>query len=155
MFFFLKFKDCLGKEALKVKDCRKGNNVFVLAFSISKTLSHLLRRTFGKNVDIQLARTANRINIFLNPKAPPKFSFFLKTSKNKMSVQLLSPADLTGALRQLISNTNFIFINPHLTPQEINNIPSGRWPATPVFSPYATTHDGYSQSKFFLTISNF
>jgi hypothetical protein len=76
-----------------------------------------------------------------------------------MSVETLSPADLTGALRQIISNTKFLEYNPHLTPQDTVNILSGRWPATPVFSPYASTHDGYSQSTsnqflFFLKKKN-
>ena len=64
-----------------------------------------------------------------------------------MSVQALSEAQLGACLAQMVSNANFRDANPHLTGAQIRDIGRGVWPATPVFSPYAATHHGYSQSK--------
>jgi hypothetical protein len=64
-----------------------------------------------------------------------------------MAVESLSAAQLSAAIRQLVSSPGFGPANPHLSLAEISAIPNGTWPQKPVFTPYAITHHGYSQSK--------
>jgi hypothetical protein len=65
-----------------------------------------------------------------------------------MSVFNLSIQDLQNAVRQLVATPGFRPANTHLTATEINSIGAGVWPVDkPVFTPYACTHHGYSQSK--------
>jgi hypothetical protein len=64
-----------------------------------------------------------------------------------MSVSRLSAADLSAAVRQLTAAPGFGPANPHLSAAEVAAIATGVWPAGPVFTPYAITHHGYSQSK--------
>lgn len=64
-----------------------------------------------------------------------------------MSVHLLSAADVQAAIRQLVENPNFRAANRHLSAMEARAILGGQWPQKPVFTPYASTHHGYSQSK--------
>jgi hypothetical protein len=63
-----------------------------------------------------------------------------------MSVGNLSPAQLRAAMQQLVSSPGFGLANHHLSAAEISAIPNGTWPQRPVFTPYAITHHGYSQS---------
>jgi hypothetical protein len=67
-----------------------------------------------------------------------------------MSVLNLSPAQLLEAVKQIQSSTGFASANPHLTPHEMERLQRSppQWPASPVFSPFATTHDGYSQVRY-------
>ena len=67
-----------------------------------------------------------------------------------MSVANLSVAQCHSAVHQTIANSNFRTSNPHLSATEVaalQHTPPA-WPATkPVFSPFASTHDGYSQIR--------
>ena len=63
--------------------------------------------------------------------------------------------ELTEAVAQILNSDKFWTVNSHiLVPQRAaikdNILRTGTWPAVPVFSPYAKTHDGYSQSESFL-----
>lgn len=64
-----------------------------------------------------------------------------------MSVSGLSAQQLSAAVAQLVSSPGFGPANPHLTAAEVAAIAAGAWPDGPVFTPYAITHHGYSQSK--------
>ena len=64
-----------------------------------------------------------------------------------MSVELLSAASLAAAVRQMLAAPGFAGANPHLAPADRAAITAGVWPDVPVFSPYAITHNGYSQSQ--------
>ena len=64
-----------------------------------------------------------------------------------MSVENLSPGEVSAALRQIVSAPAFRQNNPGLSAAEISAIPNGVWPSSPVFTPYSFTHHGYSQSK--------
>jgi len=64
-----------------------------------------------------------------------------------MSVENLSAEQLRAAIRRLLSSPGFGPANAHLSAAEISAIPNGTWPPKPVFTPYAITHHGYSQSK--------
>ena len=65
-----------------------------------------------------------------------------------MSVHDLSAAQLRAAILQLVSSPGFGPNNPQLSAAETAAIRTGVWPAKkPVFTPYAITHHGYSQSK--------
>jgi hypothetical protein len=68
-----------------------------------------------------------------------------------MSVNTLGPAALAAALRQIVNAPGFAAANPHLSAATAAAITLGQWPNTPVFTPYAITHHGYSQSKYPLT----
>ena len=68
-----------------------------------------------------------------------------------MSVNTLSVQDCIFAVHQAINSPNFTPQNPHLTLAEAallrQNPPV--WPINkPVFSPYITTHDNYSQIRY-------
>jgi hypothetical protein len=69
---------------------------------------------------------------------------------SKMSVLRLSPAEILEAVYQIFTNPTFRTANTHLTEAELVGIFSlpPQWPASPVFSPFATTHDGYSQIRY-------
>ncbi|KAJ5820552.1 hypothetical protein N7474_006143 [Penicillium riverlandense] len=66
-----------------------------------------------------------------------------------MAVHLLATTRLTEAVRQLILSQHFPRHNQHLTEQEYGGLLAVPpiWPASPVFSPYAVTHGGYSQVR--------
>lgn len=71
-------------------------------------------------------------------------------------VEHLTPAQLRGALAQLVNSTKFRVSNPHLTTLEVKRLASGQGPANkPVFSPFAITkrQSCYSQSKFMPSLS--
>jgi len=63
----------------------------------------------------------------------------------------LAPSALTTAVKQILDNDNFWKVNAHVEVsarrQVTQRILQGNWPDFPVFSPYAKTHDGYSQGK--------
>jgi hypothetical protein len=69
------------------------------------------------------------------------------------NVDQLNDADAMLAVRQILNNPNFNAANPHLDDNELAWLRDDLiWPEnTPVFSPYAITHNGYSQSR---TLSN-
>lgn len=62
----------------------------------------------------------------------------------------LSFDDCYLALQQAFSATNFSVFNPHLSAAERLALRQNpiQWPAKPVFSPYSTTHNQYSQIRF-------
>jgi len=62
----------------------------------------------------------------------------------------LSANQLTEAVKQILNSRGFDNANPHLTSAEINRLRRDlEWPSLkPVFSPYAVTHNGYSQGEF-------
>lgn len=64
-----------------------------------------------------------------------------------MAVESLSRAALDAALVQLTASEGFRPANRHLSAAQIAGIAVGQWPNVPVFTPYANTHHGYSQSK--------
>lgn len=61
----------------------------------------------------------------------------------------LTRPQLTSAVQQIIDSPKFWEKNSHVEVMNRLRIRSeileGRWPDYPVFSPYAATHDGYSQ----------
>ncbi|KAK4908286.1 hypothetical protein LTR66_017577 [Elasticomyces elasticus] len=67
-----------------------------------------------------------------------------------MSVNSLVPDELRAAVAQIVNSSRFVAANPHLTKGEVASIQRDLdWPALkPVFSPFAQTHDGYSQVRF-------
>ncbi len=67
-----------------------------------------------------------------------------------MAVETLARAELEAALRQITSSAGFRPANQHLSGQQIAAIALGQWPNVPVFTPYAITHHGYSQSMCLL-----
>lgn len=63
-----------------------------------------------------------------------------------------SPTQLGEAVSQILHSTNFWTVNSHVA--QANRIAvvqgilqHGAWPEFPLFSPYAKTHDGYSQGE--------
>jgi hypothetical protein len=66
-----------------------------------------------------------------------------------MSVANLSAADLALAVDQIVRSPAFAGRNLHLSAAELAALRQNPplWPIVPVFSPYAITHDGYSQSE--------
>jgi hypothetical protein len=61
-------------------------------------------------------------------------------------------AELTEAVAQILNSGKFWVANSHIpAPSRAaikdNILRNGAWPPVPVFSPYAKTHDGYSQSE--------
>jgi len=63
-----------------------------------------------------------------------------------------SQSQLRQAVKQIISNANFREVNRHLTDAEFQALDTDQiWPQKPVFSPYAKTHDGYSQIRLSYT----
>lgn len=58
--------------------------------------------------------------------------------------------DCLSALRQAFSSINFRRHNPHLSPAEVAGLFATPivWPVKPVFSPYASTHDFYTQLRY-------
>jgi hypothetical protein len=65
----------------------------------------------------------------------------------------MSVAQVKGAVAQIFDNEHFWVRNSHVpvaTRLAVrNNVVNNRvWPAYPLFSPYAATHDGYSQGMF-------
>lgn len=73
-----------------------------------------------------------------------------------MSVLELSPEQLILGLVQLTTSPKFFGNNSHLTPEELAGmlLDPPLWPTKPVFTPYALTHHGYSQSKSLPTIAS-
>lgn len=72
-------------------------------------------------------------------------------NSDTMSVSQLTLPQCVQAVHQCIQSRDFRLHNPHLSPAELQALASNPpvWPGTkPVFSPYATTHDGYSQIRF-------
>jgi hypothetical protein len=65
-----------------------------------------------------------------------------------MSVQSLSAGAVASAVRQIVNAPNFRSANSHLSAAEVDAIVTRQWPLKPVFTPYAITHHGYSQSQF-------
>lgn len=65
-----------------------------------------------------------------------------------MAVHSLSPAARSAAIKQVVDSAGFGPANPHLSAAATIAITNGQWPNEPVFTPYAITHHGYSQSKF-------
>ena len=59
----------------------------------------------------------------------------------------LTKAKAMLAVAQLTHSDTFDRKNPHLSEAQILAIRRGEWPDLPVFSPYAQTKSGYSQSK--------
>lgn len=63
----------------------------------------------------------------------------------------LNRQQLTSAVQQIVDSQKFWDKNSHvgITNRAYvrSEILAGRWPEYPVFSPYAATHDGYSQGK--------
>jgi hypothetical protein len=73
---------------------------------------------------------------------------------NNFSLQQLSQA-----VGQIVSADKFWLANSHVPVAERarvrqNVIEHRQWPDYPLFSPYAKTHDGYSQSKFTIFFGN-
>jgi hypothetical protein len=61
----------------------------------------------------------------------------------------LTQAEKREALTLILGNPKFDTVNPHLTHQEKHHLRDRHiWPLKPVFSPYATTHDHYSQVRY-------
>lgn len=92
-------------------------------------------------------RVDSTFTIFVYLKIKPPKIFSSPTAS--MSVSALPTNALTQAVHQLICAPDFIANNAHLSPAErlaLHRVPPV-WPACPVFSPYASTHDGYSQSQ--------
>lgn len=73
-----------------------------------------------------------------------------------MSVDSLGPQDIEDAIHRLAAHKNFERANPHLTLAHRMGILASPpvWPRCPVFSPYAATHHGYTQSINPLESSN-
>lgn len=65
-------------------------------------------------------------------------------------VNTLSLAQCHQALLQLFASPRFREFNPHLSLPELRDLRQLPivWPEKPVFSPYDTTHDHYSQVRF-------
>lgn len=65
-----------------------------------------------------------------------------------MAAERLSNAELKGAIRQIINSAAFVANNSHLTSAELSRLRADppQWPLPPVFTPFALTHHGYSQS---------
>lgn len=65
-------------------------------------------------------------------------------------VNNLNFGDCRAAVQQVFNSANFVRYNPHLSPAERFALTQDpvRWPLKPVFSPFATTHHGYSQVRF-------
>lgn len=65
----------------------------------------------------------------------------------------LTRVQLTKAVRQIVDSVKFWDKNSHVPYQHQAHLRSeilvGRWPDFPLFSPYAITHDGYSQGMSF------
>jgi glutaredoxin-related protein len=60
---------------------------------------------------------------------------------------------LSQAVSQIFGADKFWTVNSHVPVADRarirqNVIEHRQWPAFPLFSPYANTHDGYSQSKY-------
>lgn len=63
-----------------------------------------------------------------------------------------TPNQLGEIMTQIFASQNFWTVNSHIPVDEragvLNNVLyRGQWPDKPIFSPYAKTHDGYSQGK--------
>jgi hypothetical protein len=73
-----------------------------------------------------------------------------------VQLNMLSRAQLNQAVQQIIDSRHFWARNSHIQITERARVRAeiiqGQWPDFPVFSPYAATHDGYSQSKFTVII---
>lgn len=67
-----------------------------------------------------------------------------------MSVESLSQVQCWEAVSQMATSRRFRENNMHLSELENAALLEAppRWPNKPVFSPYAPTHDGYSQIMF-------
>jgi len=67
-----------------------------------------------------------------------------------MSILRLSSTEVLEAVHQIFISRGFHIANAHLTEAELEQIYSlpPQWPASPVYSPFATTHDGYSQVRY-------
>lgn len=72
-----------------------------------------------------------------------------------MSIASLSAADLEDAIHRLVKHKNFDLRNQHLSRDQRSRLLASPpdWPHRPVFSPYAMTHHGYSQSTVLLVHS--
>jgi hypothetical protein len=66
------------------------------------------------------------------------------------NVNNLSENAARAAAKQIVNNQGFAGANPHLTAAQIDAIQGGLdWPNdVPVFSPFAITHNGYSQVRY-------
>lgn len=64
-------------------------------------------------------------------------------------VNALTLLEIFGAMQQCFVSGEFLQKNRHLSQQELQGLRSDpiQWPLKPVFSPYATTHDHYSQIR--------
>ena len=53
-------------------------------------------------------------------------------------------------VHQMVRSSGFGEANPHLSAGDVARLRLGRpvWPDCPVYSPYAVTHDGYSQIRY-------
>lgn len=83
----------------------------------------------------------------------PLLSIFLREDDMMASDRLnnLTQQQLTVAVQQIIESPKFWVNNEHI-PVEIRrqtkqDILKGKWGPAPIFSPYAATHDGYSQGR--------
>ena len=67
-----------------------------------------------------------------------------------MSVNSLSQLEAIEAIHIMVRNINFAKVNEHLSMTEILGLKTKIiiWPNCPVFSPYAVTHNGYSQVRY-------
>jgi hypothetical protein len=66
---------------------------------------------------------------------------------------------LSQAVSQIFDSQKFWKVNSHVPEAERaqvrrNAVQHRQWPPYPLFSPYAPTHDGYSQSKSHLSCKN-
>lgn len=66
---------------------------------------------------------------------------------------------LTEAVSQILSSANFWVVNSHVPIADraqvrTDILRSREWPTYPLFSPYAKTHDGYSQGEFLAACPN-
>lgn len=65
----------------------------------------------------------------------------------------LTQQQCVTACLQAFNNISFAQVNPQLSAQQINILKTSAadgviiWPTTPVLSPYAVTHHGYSQIR--------
>jgi hypothetical protein len=60
--------------------------------------------------------------------------------------------ELSQAIGQIFDNRHFWTVNAHVPVADRaqvrrNIIQNRQWPSYPLFSPYASTHDGYSQGE--------
>jgi len=81
------------------------------------------------------------------------------TAASTRVLNQMSDAALTAAIRQILNSNKFWEVNSHIAITDRNMVRVailGRnWSAvTPIFSPYAATHDGYSQGQLTLSLGS-